>query len=351
MNQPTPVSPCASTRNREWAGRQWLVLCSVFLLGMLLTPFAVRAAENSKEKQLTIKGTVVDAQNKPVANAKVFIDARDRYEVGLKNLETRTDTQGKFTLTGNTYWILGQTLQAKDSDRLMAQLYLSLLKHKQPDLNHLRLQLKPPRRVELEVVDGTGKPVADAKTGIMAQTKVWGIGTTDTQGKIAFQIPHDVEIKYAVALSDGHGTDYKAYTLNPEDEYDPQATPPKFPDHPVRLTLEGTQPLKVKIQSTERKPIAGIRLAPWNLNKPDQPRTLNLAAVFYVSKVLEQTTDAEGTTVFNWIPHWQKQRIILVHENEEYAHRRIVYDPAKSNGTLTIQLKPKDFPADKVDAP
>lgn len=317
----------------------------------LLAPLQSRADNPRTPLQQTVQGTVVDQQNQPVAGARVFIDSRDWFELDLPNLETTTDAQGRFKLTDDLWHIQGQTLQARGSQNRMAQLSLpgpSLREPKLLELNDLRLQLTPPKRIELEVVDGKGKPVPEALTGIMALTKTWGIGKTNSAGKITFQVPPDVDLKYAVALRDGYGADYRAYRLKLEDKYKPGAKPPKFPDHPLRLTLAGAQPLKIKLESAEGKPLSGIGLEPQSVWKPDQPLPMPLPLMFYVTRQLEQTTDNAGTTVFAWLPHWQKQRIYFWVKNREYIPHRIAYEPSKDKGTLTVQLTPKP-PAPEQD--
>lgn len=341
---------CASTH----VCRSSFVIYSLFLSLVLLAPIQSRADKPRPPILQTIQGTVVDEHNQPVAGATVFIESRDWFEFNLPNLETTTDAQGRFSLTDEPLHIQGQTLQAKDSQNRMAQISLpwpSTRKSKQLDLNNLRLQLKLPKRVTLEVVDRAGKPVPAALAGIKALTKTWGIGKTDNEGKITFQVPPDVDLKYAVALRDGYGADYRAYRLKLEEKYKPGARPPKFPDHPVRLTLTGAQPLKIKLESAAGKPLSGIGLEPQSLWKPDQPLPMPLPLMFYATRQLVQTTDQAGTTVFAWIPHWQNQRMYFGVKNKEYVPHRITYEPSKDKGTLTVRLSPKPKEPEKGGAP
>lgn len=331
----------------------WLFV--LFLTILLLLHSNGFANETRHKKQQTIKGTVVDEHNQPVVGARVFIESRDWFEIDKPNLETTTDEKGRFTLTDEPLHIEGQTLQAKDSQNRMAQLSLPYpsQKHlKQPDLNQLRLQLKPPRRVELEVFDDAGKPVPAALAGIMDLGKTWGIGRTDSAGKIEFRVPHDTDLKYAIALRDGYGADYRAYGLKLEESIQPDAKPPKFPDHPVQLTLDGAQPVKIKLESAEGKPLSGIDIEPLTpLFKPDQPLPMPLMLMFYTTRQLVQTTDGTGTIVFAWIPHWQKQRMYFGVHNKEYIPHRFVYEPAKDKGAFKVQLKPKKDSSEKATFP
>lgn len=312
------------------------ICCLNLLAAFLLPPVALRAANPSGEQPLTIKGTIVDEQDRPVADAQVFVD---HFDPDKARIETRTDRQGKFALTAKAARFSGQVLVVT-ADSLMAQ-HLLPWQNIAADaaLQKLKLQVQPRRRVELEVVDQNEQPIAHARAGIMDHEHAWGIGTTDEQGKITFQVPHDVEIKYVGAFSDGHGADYRAFTLVRGQSGDQLTKPPALPDHPVRLKLEGATPLKVKVQSPDGKPLAGIKLHPWYLTKPGEPREWNLSMQFYASSLLEQTTDAEGTTVFKWIPRWQQERFVVWPRTDDYTNQRGTYNPETGNGVLTIELE------------
>ncbi len=306
-----------------------------FLLTALLTPVVLHAADTDNQQQLTIKGVVIDEQNQPVPDAKVYVD---HYQLGRDRMETRTDNQGKFALKATAARFSGQVLVVM-SDSLMAQHLLPWQNiAADSSLQNLKLQVRPPKLVELEVVDKNEKPIAAAHAGIMDHDHAWGIGTTDEQGKITFPVPHDVEIKFVGAFSDGHGADYRAFTLERGQYGDQLTKPPAFPDHPVRLKLDGTAPLKVKVQTPDGNPLAGIKVSPWLLNKPGEPRELNLSTLFYGDNLLAQKTDAVGVTIFKWIPHWQKQHFVVWPQTDNYTNQRGTYNPETGKGLLTIEL-------------
>ncbi|WP_197993119.1 hypothetical protein [Gimesia aquarii] len=285
--------------------------------------------------QITLSGIVTDENKKPVQGVKVFIEWLHPEK---QEIQTKTDAQGRFTLYALSTKVRGQTIQVTaDSGRQLAQFKLPWQNIENNDsLTKLRLQLHPARRVELLVVDRTGKPIANAKTGIMGSYKVWGTGTTDNKGHIQFLVPQDVDIQYVCAVSDGHGVDYKAYVLPRGQSGDQITKPPELPDHPIRLTLDGTQPLEVHIKGTNDKPLAGIKVYPWLLKKPDQPQDLNLS--FFI-KLVQETTDKSGKAVFQWIPHWQKTPITIWPRDKEHVHQRGNYDPKTAEGSLTLKLE------------
>lgn len=314
----------------------------VFLLLMLFLPALATAAEPAaKEKSqpayddlVTLKGTVVDAQDQPVKGIPVFI--KWKYpEPG--RAETTTDAQGQFSLDVSKQRVRHQALQAADSSfELMAQHALPwVIKDDNSELKNIELQLQPSQRVELHVVDKAGQPIANAKTGIMDYYRVWGTGETDDKGRMVYRIPHDVEVRYVFAMRDGHGTDYKSYVLPRGQRGDKLTSPPKLPDHPVKLQLTGAHPLKVLVQDSDGKPLSGIEIAPWLLKKEDQSETMNLS---YFYELIQKKTDAAGVVDFPWIPEWQTGQLIVWPRDNRYAHLRGLYDPQKGDGSLTMKL-------------
>ncbi|QDV48104.1 carboxypeptidase regulatory-like domain-containing protein [Gimesia fumaroli] len=316
---------------------------NAILLVFLSLPLMVTAAEPASQKKtksetednVVLSGVVVDEQDQPAEGVKVFVEwqypEQDR-------AETKTDKQGRFTLRVSAQSVRHQAVQAVvNSPPQMAQHALPwVIKGKDPSLGKLRLQLQPAQRVELHVVDATGKPIADAKTGIMGDYRIWGTRETDSKGQVVYHVPHDVKIKYVFALSDRHGADYKAYVLPRGQSGDKITRPPALPDHSVQLKLEGAQPLRVQLKEPDGTPIAGVNVSPWYIKKPDQPQDLNLS---YFYKLIQQTTDAEGNVVFGWIPRWHQTPLTIWPRDQEHVHQRGSYDPKTGEGTLTIKLE------------
>ncbi|QGQ23634.1 hypothetical protein F1728_13520 [Gimesia benthica] len=334
MVHSTLLSRCTFNRSQNRALR---FLCSLLLLSTLLAPVVLHAAEPAEETELTIKGTVVDAQDKPVANAQVLIDFSAQSFSDNSNIETQTDARGRFTFKGKSARLRGQTIQVSGPDQQMAHFRLPWQTIEvDPSLDKLRLQLKPPRRLVLEVVDGDGKPLPGATTALLANYRGWGSQQADQTGKATYLIPQDLDIQTIFAFSDGHGLDYRSYELSREQYGDQQAKRPEVPNHPIRLTLDGTQPLSIKVVDTAGKPLPGVNVAPWYLKKEGQPRDVNLS-FFY--KLIQAETDQSGTVNFDWIPHWQQTPITMWPREKGYAHLRTMYDPEKDKGKLTMRLQ------------
>ncbi|WP_417379993.1 hypothetical protein [Gimesia sp.] len=296
----------------------------------------VHAEESDKKEQLTIQGIVVDEHDKPAANVRVLINWSDLFDGDTKNIQATTDTEGKFTLTGDISRFRGQVLQASAPGPLMAQLRLPWRDiEKDPSLDTLKLKLKPSQRLILEVVDAAGKPITNARTGVVADHRLRGTGLTDQEGKITYDLPQDAQIQNVCAISEGHGLDYQSYELPRGQSGDQLTKLPAIPDHPIRLILDGNQPLQVKVQETDGTPIAGVDVSPWLLQKKGQNRGLNLS---YYRKLVSAQTDKQGKIEISWIPRWQKDQIIIWPRDKEYVHQRALYDPQKGDGKLTVEL-------------
>ncbi len=201
----------------------------------------------------------------------------------------------------------------------------------------IELQLQPLRQSEIEVVDGKGAPVEDAKIAIqLGYPHVLQGIATDRNGRAKFQFPEKERIDAAVAWKDGWGLDYRLYTLNRYQRADLKAVPPEFPKgRPERLVLEGSSPLRVKTIGDAGKPISGVSLYPWILYKGDDREGFNLS---FFTDVFSQVTDAHGETTFRWMPNWQTKLLTFWPTAEGYEHPRGNYDPASRTGTLEIKL-------------
>ncbi|MAX39614.1 hypothetical protein [Gimesia sp.] len=311
------------------------LICYLFLLAALLTPDALCAAESADEQQLTIQGTVVDEQDKPVADVKVAIEGKAPDQAVIK---TRTDAQGRFTFRTSKLNLHGQNIEAlTDSEDKYARSYI---RRRNLDPDHesyeLRLQLEAVQRIELHVVDGTGEPVPDAQTGILSGYRLWGDRKTNEKGQIVYYVPQNIKIEYVFAMQDGFGADYKAYVLPRGFAGDKKARPPELPDHPIPLILDGARPVKVQIQESDGSPLAAVKVYPWILRKADQPQRLNLS---YLARLVRQTTDETGTVDFAWIPHWQKTGITFWPQDQDHVDLQGIYDPQTGDGTLKMILE------------
>ncbi|HEX4145325.1 MAG TPA: carboxypeptidase-like regulatory domain-containing protein [Pirellulales bacterium] len=285
------------------------------------------------EDASTIRGTVVDEMGAAAEGIRVFVDWAYK---GGGHAETRSDRKGQFGLAVPGEVLPGVLVRAaNDSGQLQAH-YQNPWEPRLDRIDGVRLKLAPARHVELRVVDGAQQPIAEAKAGILSDNHHLASGPTDADGKAAFLVPHDLHVAFVYAFADGQGLDYRAYVLRRGQSGDKKAVAPKLPDEPVELTLDGTKPLRVRTVAADDAPIAGVKVYPWLLNKPDQPMELNLS---YFVGIVHATTGADGYARFDWIPQWHHGPVTFWISSDDYVWRRGTYDPKTGDGTLTIQLQ------------
>ena len=281
------------------------------------------------EDSSTIRGTVADESGAAAEGIRVFVDWAHK---GGGHAETRTDSEGRFKLAVASEVLPGILVRASTDSGQLQEYYEQPWERKLDRIDDVRLKLAPARRVELRVVDTAQQPIADAKAGILANDHYFGTGSTDAEGKVAFLVPHDIKNIYVFALKDGHGLDYRAYVLSREQFHDKKAVAPTLPDRVVQLTLDGAKPIRVRTVAADGKPIAGVKVNPWYVQKPSEPMELDFA------DVVQTTTDADGFARFDWIPHWQGPLTVWI-SSDDFVHRRGIYDPKTGDGTLTVELQ------------
>jgi len=304
------------------------VLCVIAISGWGLSRRTV--AQTPPRDLVPIMGTVVDESGNPVLAAEVSIEW---YPQG--RAAAQTDKDGRFELQVPQAAARGRLVRAlADGGQLQAR-YALPWEERSGAPEPIRLQLRPARRVVLQVVDQEGKPVSRARAGVLGDSAHLEAGETDAAGNAVFLVYPDARIEYVYAFADAKGLDYRAYVLPRARRGDANAKEPELPAGPIRLTLDGTQALRVCVLEADARPIVGIGLYPWLLNKPDQPESLNLS---YFSERIKATTDQEGYASWDWIPHWQSTPITLWPDSDDHVRQRGNYDPATGSGNLTMKL-------------
>ncbi len=204
-------------------------------------------------------------------------------------------------------------------------------------ISDLKLTLKPAKEVVIRVVDGKGSPIAEANVGVIAEFGDAGTARTDKQGTATVFVPLKSEIRQVYAMKAGVGLDYKSYTVPRDRRNDLNYVKPEFPARGVTLTLDGVQPLEVKMLTVDGKPIPKLRAYPWYFQKEGESDHLNLS-ILTRRPFMVQRTDEKGIVNFPWVPHWQKSRVTIWPNTEEFVGERGMYDPATGNGTLEMRL-------------
>ncbi|MFO1007374.1 MAG: carboxypeptidase regulatory-like domain-containing protein [Planctomycetaceae bacterium] len=284
----------------------------------------------SEEPQVTVLGVVVDPDGKPAAGARVVVSVWNG-----KSQESTTDQVGRFELVATRKAIRGRLLRAYASEGQLQAAVALPWEEAEVGKEDIKLELTQARRTELLIVDQNGQPVAGANCGVLGGLGDLGIGKSDDQGRAVFLLPTTVPVMNVYAWKGGVGFDYRAYTVSVERLSDKNAKVPELPEGPVKLTLDGVRPVKVRLQEPDGQPIVGVSVYPWLLLKPDQPEDLNLS---YLVDQFSATSDSQGELVFDWIPQWQSQSLQLWPSSNDHVRQRGKYDPKTGDGSVTMTL-------------
>ena len=285
-----------------------------------------------KNPQDYLSGQVVDESGKPVPKVEVILEDYQKFPKA-----TTTDAEGRFEFEVPATSARDRYLAAKkDQGRQLGAL---LLPSEVPEegFHNLTLTLKQAKEAIVRVVDDKGRPLPNAAVGVLADYRDAGAARTDKEGIGKVFIPQDAEIKQVYAMKESLGFDYKSFTVPRDRRNDKNYVKPVFPAEGVTLTLDGVQPLAVKMLTTDGTPIPNISVYPWYFKKEGETDDLNLSFLMARQNIAQQT-DKNGIVRFPWVPHWQKSRVTIWPKTDEFVHQRAMYDPATGNGTLEMRL-------------
>jgi RNA polymerase sigma factor (sigma-70 family) len=240
-------------------------------------PKVEKPADSAADGELVLTGTVVDEAKNPVAGAKVT--ARDSLSLLPPTI---TGVDGSFRLQvrkrvrkRSHVLIIAEGANGKLGSRFVFD-------EKAPPVQVI---LKTPLETKVTVTDAGGRAVADANVFVTGNWFPILKGRTDALGRWTARAPADVmndNDMGVFALKSKVGFDYVTSKRSPER---------------IHLKLDGSRTLRVKTVDNDGKPIAGVKVGPWYIQKPGHEDE------FYLSDVSElfQTTGSDGT-VFDWLP-------------------------------------------------
>lgn len=158
----------------------------------------------------------------------------------------------------------------------------------------LRIMLKPARKLTAEVADAADKPVAGAVVAPCADYSFLPEESTDAAGRATLLLPADAPLNAVMASKDDVGLDYFLVRQSPEPEDETDTLARDF-SGPVKFTLSGVLPMRVRIIDGKGEPLPGVEVCPWYVNLPAKGGALHLDKF----KVL---TDKNGRASFSSVP-------------------------------------------------
>jgi hypothetical protein len=307
----------------------------VCLAGMILGMiFAQGSAAAEPAKTWPVAGRVEGPDGKPIAGAQVWIPG---FGKSMKRLPPSviTDADGQFQLD-SPMQTQGLVLEAKSSDgKRMGYVQLAWELPTDELVDAVKLVLRKPRELTVEVRDGEGKPVAEATVVAVANYRKVDRAASDARGQAKLRIPADAPLEAAVALKPGVGVDYWWFRGAKEPLSDPYKLAADYAGK-LEFSLNGIRPVKVRLLDDQGKPMPGQRVRPWLINRPNKGEDLNLSGL----EEFNEETDDQGVATFELIPADNSRGVTFWVDAEGFSRKRVEFDPSKDANELVAQLSP-----------
>lgn len=238
-----------------------------------------------------VRGTVTDADRRPVARADVWVmDLTERHaQTTSSESHGTTDAEGRYAvkLPEEAPYGLANHLHVVACDAQAGVAHLRLDARDLPIGPH-DLVLVPTGPVKLKVVDPAGKPVSDCQVQLNELSDPQDItypvprsspavftATTNRLGEVAFNMPRGPTYFDVIVTAPGFGRQMMMVNRNPAREY--------------VLPLVAAGRVRGRLTGTDSEPLSGASVA---LNSTC--RTARTAPQIHVMGFADVTTDAEG---------------------------------------------------------
>jgi thiol-disulfide isomerase/thioredoxin len=301
---------------------------------ILLAPVTLIAEEKtagSKEPDqpaFQITGRVVDEAGQPV----VAVEVQAAGGRSGKSEPTLTNEGGKFSLTLARAPSQYLNLWAKTNDKTVQGFASYPIRERIALPPEFELVARPARTIDVTVVDVDDRPIAEARVSVHGSWyPTTAEGTTDEGGTSRLLVPADAVLSGVAASKPGAGFDYVRY----RSPRDPASDPYRLPrDHaqPIRLVLNGSRQVTVRVVDEDGRPMRGVSVRPWYVEKPKKGGTFGMEG-------LDLVTDEHGTAIVNAIPIDHIQTITFWTEADGYyAPERATLKPGNDAAEITVKL-------------
>lgn len=263
-----------------------------------------------KFKTHTFTGRVLLPNGEPAVNA--VVRSVDEKRNSLE--QVKTGATGRFTIQLNIYHTASRhspLIVASESGDVFGFVEFQWEEEfKKAELSRDLgdISLKPPKQVMVKVVDDKDIRVPDAAVIVQAGFGVAGRFFTNEQGIAKATYPDGLALQTIGAVKAGTGCDYRAFEMAERavDKSHPNKYPQGF-EGDIKLVLNGVRQVSVKIVGPDDQPLAGIRMEPWYLTKPDRGGDWNVQGIADFSKL----TDELGVAAFDILPVDEERGITI----------------------------------------
>jgi RNA polymerase sigma factor (sigma-70 family) len=297
------------------------------------TSAQARAKDTEADQSTIVTGEVVDERGAPVAG--VAIETRGRSHQSFK---ATSDHEGNFRIALRD-WPSHAPLVADDANSNMGIFKMG----KDSPKSGLTIRLLPSKEVKTRVVDGRDQPIAGGIVAlVLANLSTSFTGVTAADGTVSLRYPREAEVGFVMAFKSGAGFDY-ASTLVAKRERERKALPDQ-----VKLRLTGSRTVRVKAVDSSERPVAGLLIYPWYIDKPGTMEDANISGCDGATA----TTGDDGIAKFDWLPGDFTHGISFLCSSNEYSYVEIpVVRPEMPVDRLTMPLLRKVKLSGKVVLP
>jgi len=262
------------------------------MLLITLATASLRAEESAET--LLLKGTVVDENGTPVADADIFFG--NVFAGDFLNPEwwRCSDEHGRFALPIPADQLNNWTriyAVSPEKERLAQE--RPKLKEGVPEIPELTLTLKKARIITGTVTDETGAPVEGAIVCGHWELPYPSVTLTDKDGNFRFPYPEDgiMTLHQVCAVHKELGMDYVETKEGSGLRSD--SPPDSINDGPFELKLTKWKTFKIRVVDEHQTPLPGIKVYSWLPRKSDTNDSLNPGSLLH--KVFRSVTDAQGS--------------------------------------------------------
>ena len=244
-----------------------------------------------------VRGPVVDETGRRLSGALIRLTCWPHV------VYTATDREGRFAAQVPINGTSELTVHARDEFG-MKQAWVQVPKEDGAIIEEpMKLVLRAPRTVTIEVRDSAGHEVPDANVVVLAGGYPTDAPRTDARGKSLFLAPESMAISCIAAWKPGvglemTGSESGSSTRRQEESVDVT--------QPVVLKLTKRQPISFRIVDSNDRPLEGIDVSPWMLVDEKRKAGLNFATMRGRGA---RRTGADGIVTFDFFPEWQTQSL------------------------------------------
>jgi thiol-disulfide isomerase/thioredoxin len=309
-----------------------------WLMAVVVTSASIGMAQETKPKTVEVSGVAVDSDQRPLAGVTIKSLSWGRLPKPI-----RTSEDGRFKLTLDLYEgeVVGEVkVLAEAADGRIGYLVFDKLPAKD-----VSLVLKPGQPLSIHVQDRDGKPVAQAPVKLLIfSILVAKEGMTNAQGDITFQVPADLTAWSIFAHKSQVGFDY-AQTNPGSTSLEKQRPLPEK----VNLKLDGARTVRFRVLDHQQRPVAGVRITPWLIRKPNYETQANLSE----STVPEAVTDAKGMAAIDYLPERFESSIAFSTNIKDYYYPQgtISISAEKPAEEITLHVLPFEKLSGRVTRP